>query len=170
SFLDSVEEIRIEILEAQPLTGAAAQIGVVADLIPHAFAIASLLTPIDRIQLDPEEPLVIGRHEPFGGECETYARVKASFPYQSRPVRLIIDVGKGVEDSKWIKLSDERRLSGRAGFYKFDFARGEAIDGTQTNVRAAVRQIREPGVPDNAHLSMLRHVIEKRHPAVGPLS
>jgi hypothetical protein len=25
-------------------------------------------------------------------------------------------------------------------------------------------------VPDNAHLNMLRHVIEKRHPAVGILS
>jgi hypothetical protein len=37
-------------------------------------------------------------------------------------------------------------------------------------VRAAVRRIREPGVPDNAHLNMLRHVIEKRHPAVGILS
>jgi hypothetical protein len=33
-----------------------------------------------------------------------------------------------------------------------------------------VRRIREPGVPDNAHLNMLRHVIEKRHPAVGILS
>src|SRR5437879_13184409 len=85
-------------------------------------------------------------------------------------VRLVIDVGKGVEDSKWIKLIGERRRSGRSAFYKFDFAKGEAIDGTQTNVRAAVRQIREPGVPDNAHLTMLRHVIEKRHPAVGILS
>ena len=85
-------------------------------------------------------------------------------------MRLVIDVGKGVDDSKWIKLSGERRLSGRSSFYKFDFAKGEAIDGTQTNVRAAVRQIREPGVPDNAHLTMLRHVIEKRHPAVGILS
>jgi hypothetical protein len=37
-------------------------------------------------------------------------------------------------------------------------------------VRAAVRRIREPGVPDNAHLNMLRHVIERRHPAVGILS
>jgi GAF domain-containing protein len=170
AFLDSVEEIQIEILEAQPLTGAAAQIGVVADLIPHAFAIVSLLTPIDRIQLDPDEPLVVGRHEPFGGEHETYARMRASFLYQSRSVRLVIDVGKGIEDSKWIKLSGERRLSGRPAFYKFDFARGEAIDGTQTNVRAATRQIREPGIPDNAHLTMLRHVIEKRHPAVGILS
>ncbi|HKW73488.1 MAG TPA: GAF domain-containing protein, partial [Candidatus Dormibacteraeota bacterium] len=44
NFLDSVEEIRIEILEEQPLTGAAADIGVIADLIPHAFAIISLLT------------------------------------------------------------------------------------------------------------------------------
>jgi hypothetical protein len=25
-------------------------------------------------------------------------------------------------------------------------------------------------VPDNAHLSMLRHIVEKRHPAVGILS
>jgi hypothetical protein len=36
-------------------------------------------------------------------------------------------------------------------------------------VRAAVRRIREPSVPDNAHLNILRHVIEKRHPAVGIL-
>jgi GAF domain-containing protein len=170
AFLDSVEEIQIEILEAQPLTGAAAQIGVIADLVPHAFAILSLFTPIDLIQLDAEEPLLIGRHEPSDGDRETYARLRASFPYHDRSVRLLIDVGKGAEDSKWIKLSGERRLGGRASFYKFDFAKGEAIDGTQTNVRAAVRQIREPGVPDNAHLSMLRHVIEKRHPAVGPLS
>ena len=62
-FLDTVEEIRIEILEEQPLTGAAAEIGVIADLIPHAFAIISLLTPIDRIKLDPEPPLQVGRHE-----------------------------------------------------------------------------------------------------------
>src|SRR5688572_31259612 len=34
----------------------------------------------------------------------------------------------------------------------------------------AERGIREPGVPDNAHLTMLRHVIEKRHPAVGILA
>ena len=54
-FLDSVEEIRIEILEEQPLVGAAADIGVIADLIPHAFAIISLLTPIDRIQLDEDD-------------------------------------------------------------------------------------------------------------------
>src|SRR5204863_1020926 len=79
-------------------------------------------------------------------------------------------VGKGVENAKWIKLSGERRSSGRSPFYKFDFARGEAIDGTQSTVRAAVRKIREPGVPDTAHLTMLRHVIEKRHPAVGILS
>src|SRR5205814_2516546 len=51
-----------------------------------------------------------------------------------------------------------------------DFGKGEAIDGTQSTVRAAVRRIREPGVPDNAHLTMLRHVIEKRRPAVGILS
>src|SRR5207245_1938863 len=63
NFLDSVEEIRIEILEEQPLTGAAADIGVIADLIPHAFAIISLLTPIDRIKLDATSPLLIGRHE-----------------------------------------------------------------------------------------------------------
>jgi hypothetical protein len=37
-------------------------------------------------------------------------------------------------------------------------------------VRAAVRRIREPGVPDNAHPTMLRHLIETRHPAVGVLS
>lgn len=69
-----------------------------------------------------------------------------------------------------IKLSGERRAASRSPSYKFDFGKGEAIDGTQATVRAAVRRIREPGVPDNAHLNMLRHVIEKRHPAVGILS
>ena len=64
-FLDNVEEIRVEILEEQPLVGAAADIGVIADLIPHAFAIISLLTPIDRIHLDAETPLMVGRHEGF---------------------------------------------------------------------------------------------------------
>jgi hypothetical protein len=85
-------------------------------------------------------------------------------------VRLVIDVGKGVDDAKWIKLSGERPTSGRRPFYKFDFGNGEAIDGTQATVRAAIRRIREPGVTDNAHLTMLRHVIEKRRPAVGILS
>jgi len=169
-FLHSVREIRIEILEEQPLTGAAAEIGVIADLVPHAFAIVSLLTPIERIELDAERPVLVGRHEPGGGERETYARIHATFPYQGQSVRLVIDVGKGVENAKWIKLSGERRSTGRSPFYKFDFARGEAIDGTQSTVRAAVRKIREPGVPDTAHLTMLRHVIEKRHPAVGILS
>ncbi|MDQ6918161.1 MAG: hypothetical protein M3Z98_02260, partial [Candidatus Dormibacteraeota bacterium] len=69
-----------------------------------------------------------------------------------------------------IRLSGEARSGGRSPSYKFDFGKGEAIDGTQPTVRAAVRRIREPGVPDNAHLNMLRHVIEKRHPAVGILS
>ena len=169
-FLDSVEEIRIEILEEQPLTGAAADIGVIADLIPHAFAIISLLTPIDHIHLDAESPLLVGRHEGMQGQRESYARMNGSFPYHGRHVRLVIDVGKGAENAKWIKLSGERRAGGRSPSYKFDFGRGEAIDGTQATVRAAVRRIREPGVPDNAHLNMLRHVIEKRHPAVGILS
>jgi GAF domain-containing protein len=169
-FLDSVEEIRIEILEEQPLTGAAADIGVIADLIPHAFAIISLLTPIDRIELDAENPLRIGRHEGLTGQRESYARVTSTFQYHGRPVRLVIDVGKGADNAKWIKLSGERRAAGRSPSYKFDFGRGEAIDGTQATVRAAIRRIREPGVPDNAHLNMLRHVIEKRHPAVGILS
>jgi len=169
-FLDSVEEIRIEILEEQPLTGAAADIGVIADLIPHAFAIISLLTPIDRIELDAEAPLRIGKHEGFTGQRESYARVTSTFQYHGRAVRLVIDVGKGADNAKWIKLSGERRASGRSPSYKFDFGRGEAIDGTQATVRAAIRRIREPGVPDNAHLNMLRHVIEKRHPAVGILS
>ena len=169
-FLDSVEEIRIEILEEQPLTGAAADIGVIADLIPHAFAIISLLTPIDRIELDADAPLRIGRHEGLTGQRESYARVSSSFQYHGRAVRLVIDVGKGAENAKWIKLSGERRASGRSPSYKFDFGRGEAIDGTQATVRAAIRRIREPGVPDNAHLNMLRHIIEKRHPAVGILS
>ncbi|HSS92762.1 MAG TPA: GAF domain-containing protein [Candidatus Dormibacteraeota bacterium] len=169
-FLDSVEEIRIEILEEQPLAGAAADIGVIADLIPHAFAIISLLTPIDHIRLDADAPLLVGRHEGLVGQRESYARMNGSFPYHGRSVRLIIDAGKGAENAKWIKLSGERRAGGRSPSYKFDFGRGEAIDGTQATVRAAVRRIREPGVPDNAHLNMLRHVIEKRHPAVGILS
>ena len=169
-FLDSVSEIRIEILEQQPLVGAAADIGVVADLVPHAFAIISLLTPIDRIQWDARQPLLIGRHEGLQGSRESYARVSGSFPYKGRSVRLVIEAGKGVENAKWIKLSGERPLSGRSPFYKFDFGVGEAVDGTQSTVRAAVRRIREPGVPDNAHLNMLRHVIEKRRPAVGILS
>ena len=170
NFLDSVQEIRIEILEEQPLVGAAADIGVIADLIPHAFAIISLLTPIDRIKLDDESPLLIGRHEGLTGQRESYARMNASFQYQGRTVRLVIDVGKGADNAKWIKLSGEKRAAGRSPSYKFDFGKGEAIDGTQATVRAAVRRIREPGVPDNAHLNMLRHVIEKRHPAVGILS
>jgi len=169
-FLESVEEIRIEILEEQPLTGAAADIGVIADLIPHAFAIISLLTPIDHIELDAEAPLLVGRHEGLQGQRESYARMNGRFPYHGRSVRLVIEVGKGAENAKWIKLSGERRAGGRSPSYKFDFGRGEAIDGTQATVRAAVRRIREPGVPDNAHLNMLRHVIEKRHPAVGILS
>jgi GAF domain-containing protein len=169
-FLDNVEEIRIEILEEQPLTGAAADIGVIADLIPHAFAIISLLTPIDRIHLDADAPLLIGRHEGLAGQRESYARMNATFQNRGRSVRLMIDVGKGAENAKWIKLSGERRAGGRSPSYKFDFGKGEAIDGTQATVRAEVRLIREPGVPDNAHLNMLRHVIEKRHPAVGILS
>jgi GAF domain-containing protein len=169
-FLDTVREVRIEILEAQPLAGAAAEIGVVSDLLPHALAIISLLTPIDRLQLDPDAPLLVGRHEQAQSDRETYARLNATFPHQGRTVQLVVDVGKGAEDAKWIRLSGERRASGRSPFYKFDFARGEAVDGTQSTVRAAVRKIREPGVPDNAHLTMLRHVIERRHPAVGILS
>ena len=169
-FLDNVEEIRIEILEEQPLAGAAADIGVIADLIPHAFAIISLFTPIDRIHLDAETPLSVGRHEGLTGQRESYARMNATFQNRGRSVRLVIDVGKGAENAKWIKLIGERRAGGRSPSYKFDFGKGEAIDGTQATVRAAVRRIREPGVPDNAHLNMLRHVIEKRHPAVGILS
>jgi len=169
NFLDSVEEIRIEILEEQPLAGAAADIGVIADLIPHAFAIISLVTPIDRIKLDADAPLLIGRHEGLTGQRESYARMNAHFDYRGRSVRLVIDAGKGAENAKWIKLSGPKR-AGRSASYKFDFGKGEAIDGTQATVRAAVRRIREPGVPDNAHLNMLRHVIEKRHPAVGILS
>ena len=113
---------------------------------------------------------MLGKHEGFTGQRESYARVNSSFPYHGRSVRLVIDVGKGAENAKWIRLSGERRAAGRSPSYKFDFGRGEAIDGTQATVRAAIRRIREPGVPDNAHLNMLRHIIEKRHPAVGILS
>src|SRR5262249_17582447 len=171
AFLDSVDEIEVELLEAKPLLGAAGEIGIIADMIPHAFAIVSLFTPIDRIHLATDTaPLAIGRQEPLQGDKETYVRLVATFPHQGRPVRLVIVAGKGIEDSRWIKLSGEKRVGGRRSFYKFDFTKGEAIDGTQTNLRAAVRRIREAGVPDTAHLSMLRHVIEKRHPAVGILA
>ena len=171
AFIDSVEEIELELLEEQPLTGAAADIGIIADMMPHAFAIVSLFTPLDRLQFASElAPLQIARQEPLQGEKETYARLVASFPHQGRAVRLVIDVGKGVKNAKWIKLSGERHHGSRRSFYKFDFINGEAIDGTQTNLRAAVRRIREPGVPDNAHLTMLRHCIEKRRPAVGILA
>jgi GAF domain-containing protein len=170
SFLDDVEEIEIELIEERPLSGAAIDIGIIEDMLPHAFAIVSLFTPIDRIQFDRERPVMIARQEPLEGARETYARICATFPHRNRTVRLIIDVGKGVENSKWIKLIGEKRLGGRPSFYKFDFAAGQAIDGTQTNLRAATREIRQPGVPDNAHLTMLRHVIEKRYPAVGILA
>lgn len=171
AFLDTVEEIEIELLEERPLTGTAAEIGIIADMIPHAFAIASLFSPIDRIQLtDDATPLAIGRQVPAEGEKETYARLVARFPHRGRSVRLVIVTGKGVENSKWIKLSGEQRVGGRRAFYKFDFGKGVAIDGTQTNLRAAVRTIREAGVPDTAHLSMLRHILDKRHPAVGILA
>jgi GAF domain-containing protein len=171
TFVENVEEIELELLEEQPLTGAAAEIGIIADMLPHAFAIVSLFTPIDRIRFVNEPaPLLLGRQEPLHGDKETYARITATFPLHGRSVRLIITTGKGVETAKWIKLSGEQRRGGRRPFYKFDFVNGVAVDGTQTNLRAAVRAIREPGVPDNAHLTMLRHVIEKRHPAVGILA
>src|SRR2546425_11174033 len=96
--------------------------------------------------------------------------MNSTFQNRGRSVRLVIDVGKGAENAKWSKPSGEKRAAGRSPSYKCDFGKGEAIDGTQATVRAAVRRIREPGVPDNAHLNMLRHVIEKRHPAVGILS
>lgn len=177
SFLDSVEEIEMELLEEKPLTGAAAEIGIIADMMPHAFAIISLFTPIDRIDFTAEPlaargaPLLaLGRQEPLQGSKETYARLTTTFPHGGRPVRLVIDVGKGVENAKWIKLSAEKRAGGRRAFYKFDFNNGTAIDGTQTNLNAAIRYIRQPGVPDNAHLTMLRHAIERKHPAVGILA
>jgi GAF domain-containing protein len=170
SFLDEIEEVEIEILEAQPPSGSGAQIGMIADLIPHAFAILSLLTPLDRLKLAPDTPLQIGRFEPLSSEHETYARLMGSFDHRGRSVRVVIDVGKGVTNAKWIKLTGPRRMGGRRSFYKFDFVDGVAMDGTQGALRAAVRPIRQPGVPDNAHLNMLRHVIEKKHPAVGVLS
>lgn len=170
AFLDEIEEVEIEILEEQPPGGSGAQIGMIADLVPHAFAVLSLLTPLDRLKLDSHEPLKIGRYQPLQSDHETYAQLSGSFDHRGRQVRVTIDVGKGIADAKWIKLSGERRLGGRKSFYKFDFAGGEAIDGTQSALRAATRPIRQPGVRDNAHLSMLRHVIEKKHPAVGILS
>src|SRR5207248_10533328 len=150
--------------------GTAADVGRTTSLEQHACAIISLLTATDRIDLDAISPVMIGRHERLNGQRESYARVNSSFMYKGRRVRLIIDAGKGADNAKWIKLSGERRAAGRSPSYKFDFGRGEAIDGTQATVRAAIRRIREPGVPDNAHLNMLRHIIEKRHPAVAILS
>ncbi len=170
AFLEDIEEVEVEILEEQAPGGSGAQIGMIADLIPHAFAILSLLTPLDRLTLAAHLPLQVGRYQPTRSEHETYARLVGSFEHRGRPVRVTIDVGKGVANAKSIKLSGERRMGGRRPFYKFDFSKGEAIDGTQSALRAATRPIRQPGVPDNAHLSMLRHVIEKKHPAVGILS
>ena len=170
AFLDEIEEVEIEILEEQQPGGSGAQIGMIADLIPHAFAVLSLLTPLDRVKLAEHRPLQLGCYQPTCSDHETYARLVGSFDHRGRQVRVTIDVGKGVADAKWIKVSGERRMGGRRSFYKFDFGKGEAIDGTQSALRAATRPIRQPGVKDNAHLSMLRHVIEKKHPAVGILS
>jgi GAF domain-containing protein len=170
AFLDEIEEVEIELLEEQPPGGSGAQIGMIADLVPHAFAVLSLLTPLDRVELSPNMPLQIGMYQPQASELETYARLTGSFEHRGRPVRLTIDVGKGVTNAKWIKVSGQRRMGGRRSFYKFDLSKGVAIDGTQSALSAATRPIRQPGVPDNAHLSMLRHVIEKKNPAVGILS
>jgi hypothetical protein len=170
SFLDEIEEVEIELLEEQPPGGSGAQIGMIADLLPHAFAVLSLLTALDRVELAPNRPLQIGLYQPRASDLETYARLTGSFEHRGRPVRATIDVGKGVANAKWIKLSGQRRMGGRRAFYKFDLSKGIAIDGTQSALSAATRPIRQPGVPDNAHLSMLRHVIEKKNPAVGILS
>jgi hypothetical protein len=170
AFLDEIEEVEIEILEEQPPGGSGAQIGMIADLIPHAFAVLSLLTPLDRVKLANHRPLQVGKYQPERSTHETYARLTGTFDHRGRDVRVTIDVGKGVANAKWIKLSGNRRMGGRRSFYKFDFSKGEAIDGTQSALRAATRPIRQPGVPDNAHLSMLRHIVEKKHPAVGILS
>jgi len=170
SFLDGVEEIEIELLEEQPLAGTAAEIGIIADMMPHAFAILSLFTPLDRLRLVDDNPLRIGCYQPAAADKETYTRLVATYPHNGRDVRVIIDTGKGIANSKWIRLVGQRSQTGRRAFYRFDFGRGEAIDGTQSNLRAATRPIRQPGVPENAHLTMLRHVIEKKHPAVGILA
>jgi GAF domain-containing protein/predicted dehydrogenase len=170
AFLDEIEEIEINVLEAQPPGGSGAQIGMIADLVPHAFAILSLFTPLDRLHFEGPTPLRIGRYQPPTTDKETYAHIAASYQHKGRQVRVLIDAGKGVTDAKWIKLSGEKRAGGKRSFYKFDFGKGEAIDGTQTNLRAATRPIRQPGVPDNAHISMLRHVIERKRPAVGILA
>jgi len=164
------DQVEIEILEEQPPTGSGAKIGMIADLVPHAFAILSLLAPLDRLKLDPDQPLRLGRYQPMETDHETYARLSGTFDYRGRSVRVTIEVGKGVTDAKWIKLIGERRMGGRRSFYKFDFLNGEAMDGTQGALRAATRPIRQAGVRDNAHLSMLRHIVEKKHPAVGILN
>src|SRR6202162_1398608 len=142
NFLDSVEEIRIEILEEQPLVGAAADIGVIADLIPHAFAIISLLTSIDRIHLDDEAPLLVGRHEGLTGQRESYARMNATFQNRGRSVRLVIDVGKGAENAKWIKLSGERRAGGRRPSYQVGFGGGggRGAAGATSSISGAARR------------------------------
>ena len=151
--------------------GSGAQIGMIADLIPHAFAVLSLLTPLDRLQARrPPTRCRSGAISPCARSTRPTRAWSARSTIAAEQVRVTIDVGKGVTNAKWIKLSGERRMGGRRSFYKFDFIKGEAIDGTQSALRAAMRPIRQPGVPDNAHLSMLRHVMEKRHPAVGILS
>ena len=170
AFLDEIEEIEIQLLEAQPPGGSGAQIGMIADLVPHAFAILSLFTALDKLQWQGDHPVQIGRYQPPPTDKDHYARVLASYPHKGRQVRVSIDVGKGVTDAKWIKLSGAKRGGGKRSFYKFDFLKGEAVDGTQTNLRAASRPIRQPGVPENAHISMLRHVIERKYPAVGILA
>ena len=170
NFLDEIEEIEIQVLEKQPPGGSGAQIGMIADLVPHAFAILSLFTPLDRLQFSGPNALHLGRYQPATTDKETFVRLYASFPHKGRQVRVIIDAGKGVVDAKWIKLSGARRMGGKRSFYKFDFGKGEAVDGTQTTVSAAIRHVRQPGVPDSAHISMLRHVIERKYPAVGILA
>src|SRR2546428_14017884 len=117
------------------MTGAAADNGVIADLNPPAFAIISLLTPIDRIKLDATSPLLIGRHEGLVGQRESYARMNATFEYHGRSVRLVADVGKGAENAKWIKLSGEKSAAGRSPRSKVDFGKGEGIDSTQATQR-----------------------------------
>ena len=82
-------------------------------MMPHAFAILSLFTPLDRLRLDETLPLQIGCYQPAAADKETYARLVGYFLHGGRQVRVIIDTGKGIATSKWIRLVGERRQSGR---------------------------------------------------------
>ena len=83
----------------------------------------------------------------------------------------MIDVGQGRRPTPSGSSSAARRAQRRqAQLLQVRLRQGRGDRRHAEHLRAATRPIRQPGVPDNAHLSMLRHVIEKKNPAVGILS